>query len=224
MNKPYRYFWVSHGQGGNATDTRGRAYYELKTLADAAKDPAVFVAGSGLGGAWGQKDHAFFDDVLAFVKQNVCIDTTRVFATGFSFGGMYTYSLSLNHQKDIRAAVGMAPVNYVIYLPANTHQPIAWMQTTGMSDNTCPWVQGNSTTQGGKYCAIQHATDNGCTIPANVPTWQSGKHLCYDFAGCKAGYPVKACTFNGAHTRTAMDPGSNANWIPEESWAFFTQF
>jgi hypothetical protein len=32
------------------------------------------------------------------------------------------------------------------------------------------------------------------------------------------------CTFNGAHTRTAMDPGSSTNWIPVESWAFFTQF
>ena len=36
-----------------------------------------------------------------------------------------------------------------------------------MSDGTCPWVNGNSTTQGAKYIAIEHATDNGCTVPAD---------------------------------------------------------
>ena len=136
-----------------------------------------------------------------------------------------TYSLSVNHQKQIRAAVGIAPANYNIYVPPNkTHEPIAWMQTTGMADGTCPWVNGNSTTQGSKYIAIEHATDNGCTVPSDLPTWKQGSHVCYDFQGCKAGFPTKACTFNGGHTNVASDPGSNANWIPEESWKFFMQF
>ena len=98
------------------------------------------------------------------------------------------------------------------------------MQTTGMSDGTCPWVNGTSTTQGAKFIAIEHATDNGCTVPATLPTWQTGSHVCYDFQGCKAEYPTKACTFNGGHTNIASDPGSSANWIPAESWKFFTQF
>jgi poly(3-hydroxybutyrate) depolymerase len=147
---------------------------------------------------------------------------SRVFATGFSFGGMITYSLSVNHQKDIRAAVGIAPANYNIYVPTKTHEPIAWMQTTGMGDGTCPWVQGNSTTNGAKFIAIEHATDNGCTIPADVPKWQQGNHVCYDFQGCKPGYPTKACTFDGGHT--AEDQESGTNWIAKESWEFFKQF
>jgi len=163
-----------------------------------------------------------FDDILAFVKKNLCIDTTRVFATGFSFGGMITYSLSVNHQKDIRAAVGIAPTNYNIYVPTKTHEPIAWMQTTGMSDTTCPWVNGTSTTQGAKFIAIEHATGNGCTLPAAIPTWQSGNHVCYDFQGCTAGFSVKACTFNGGHTNIANESGTN--WIPQGSWKFFMQF
>jgi poly(3-hydroxybutyrate) depolymerase len=193
-------------------------------LATAANEPAIFVAPQSDGSTWQEKDHALFDDILAFVKTNLCIDTTRVFATGFSFGGMITYSLSVNHQKDIRAAVGIAPANYNIYVPTKNHQPIAWMQTTGMGDGTCPWVSGNSTTQGAKFIAIEHATDNGCTVPATLPIWQQGAHVCYDFAGCKAGFPTKACTFDGGHTNIANDSGSNVNWIPQESWKFFTQF
>ena len=98
------------------------------------------------------------------------------------------------------------------------------MQTTGNTDTYCPWVANEAQKRGSKFIALEKAADNGCTIPATIPTWQSGNHVCYDFAGCKPGYPVKACTFNGPHTDNARDPGSNVNWIAKESWDFFMQF
>jgi poly(3-hydroxybutyrate) depolymerase len=223
-SKPYRLFYTSHWIGSTSEAVQDQNFYFLKPLATAANEPAIFVAPQSDGSTWQEKDHALFDDILAYVTTNLCVDTTRVFATGFSFGGMITYSLSVNHQQQIRAAVGIAPANYNIYVPMKTHAPIAWMQTTGMGDGTCPWVQGNSTTNGAKYIAIEHAKDAGCTIPDEIPTKNQGEHLCYDFQGCKAGYPVKACTFDGGHTNIASDPGGNANWIPKESWDFFMQF
>lgn len=224
MNKPYRLFYTSHWIGSTSEAVRDQNYYFLKPLANAANEPAIFIAPQSDGSTWQQKDHALFDDLLKFAKENLCIDTTRVFATGFSFGGMITYSLSLNHQKDIRAAVGIAPANYNIYIPTKTHAPIAWMQTTGMGDTTCPWVQGSSTTQGSKFIAIERGTDNGCSVPADIPIWKSGAHVCYDIPGCRPEFPTKVCTFNGGHTNIANDPGSSSNWIPTESWKFFTQF
>ena len=222
-DKPYRLFYTSHWIGSTSEAVRDQEFYFLKPLANAAMEPAIFVAPQSDGSTWQQKDHALFDDLLAYVKENLCIDTTRVFATGFSFGGMITYSLSVNHQKDIRAAVGIAPANYNIYVPMKTGEPIAWMQTTGMGDTTCPWVNGNSTTQGAKFIAIEHANDNGCSVPANIPTWQQGNHVCYDFDGCNAEHPTKVCTFNGGHTNIANDSGG-PNWIAQESWDFFKQF
>jgi poly(3-hydroxybutyrate) depolymerase len=213
MNKPYRVIYASHGLGGDGDDITREKYYGIENIAEAASS-TIFIAPSGLGGAWGQKDHPLFDDILALVKGGLCIDTTRVFVTGFSFGGMYSYSLSLNHQKVIRAAAGLGPANYNIWLPTNTKEPIGWMQTTGMSDNTTPWDGGNN--RGAKYIAIQHATDNGCTVPATIPTWQSGGTLCYDFMGCKPGYPTKVCTFNGGHSL----PGGLSQLV----WTFFSQF
>ncbi len=231
MNKPYRLFFTFHWISSSDTAVQGQNFYFLKPLATAANQPAIFIAPQALpgnpNGTWDtgkDTDQVFFDDLLAFAKKTLCVDTSRVFITGFSFGGMFTYSLSVNHQKDIRAAVGIAPANYNIYIPTKTHGPIAWMQTTGMSDTTCPWVNGSSTTQGSKYIAIEHGTDNGCTVPNPIPTWTSGAHTCVDFTGCKDGYPTKVCTFNGGHTNINSDPGSSANWIPQVSWEFFTQF
>jgi poly(3-hydroxybutyrate) depolymerase len=239
-NKPYRLFYTSHWIG--STDTavatgsvsNGGAenwgFYGLHREAMAANDPAIFVAPQSQGSTWQQKDHALFDDILAKVTSSLCVDTSRVFATGFSFGGMITYSLSTNHQKVIRAAVGIAPANYNIYLPNPIpHDPIAWMSTTGMSDNTCPYDGGNG--HGSKYIAMSRAMDNGCTVPDTIPTWSSAsptRHVCYDFQGCKSNYPLKVCTFNGNHQAAPFDAGGGDNgltsWIPSESWKFFTQF
>jgi poly(3-hydroxybutyrate) depolymerase len=221
-NEPYRLFYISHWIGSRYQDMVGNNFYGLKTLAEAAGEPAIFIAPSSDGATWQEKDHALFDDLLAFAKENLCFDTSRVFATGFSFGGMITYSLSTNHQKDIRAAVGIAPANYNIWLPQKTHEPIAWMQTTGMGDTTCPWDQ-NGSTNGAKWLALEKGEDNNCTIPSDIPTWQNGDHVCYDFEGCDPNHPTKVCTFNGGHQAESRDSTSN-NWIPDVSWDFFTQF
>ena len=238
-NKPYRFFYTSHWIGSTDTAvatgqvTNGGAtnwgFYGLHREAVAANEPAIFAAPQSQGSTWQQKDHALFDDILAKVSASLCIDTSRVFATGFSFGGMITYSLSTNHQKVIRAAVGIAPANYNIYLPNPIpRDPIAWMSTTGMSDGTCPYDGGSG--RGAKYIAANRAADNGCTA-ATIPTWTSGsptRHICYDFLGCKPNYPLKVCTFNGNHQAAPYDGGSGDNgltsWIPTESWKFFTQF
>jgi poly(3-hydroxybutyrate) depolymerase len=224
MNKPYRLFYTSHWISGTSEQVRDGDYYSLKPLASADNVPAIFIAPQSDGARWQEKDHALFDDILAFARENLCVDTTRVFATGFSFGGMITYSLSVNHQDDIRAAVGLSPANYNIFVPPKLHEPIAWMQTTGMSDGLTPWVNGDSTTQGAKFIAIEHATNNSCAVPEVIPTWREGDHVCYDFTGCGESFRTRACTFGGGHTPSASDPGSDTNWIAEESWAFFKQF
>src|SRR5690606_26291087 len=133
-DKPYRLFYTSHWIGSRWQDVEGQNFYFLKPLIEADGEQAIFVAPSSDGATWQEKDHALFDDIMAHLNENLCFDTTRVFATGFSFGGMITYSLSTNHQQQIRAAVGIAPANYNIWLPQKTHEPIAWMHITGMSD------------------------------------------------------------------------------------------
>jgi predicted esterase len=223
------------GPNFNATDY---AYFGLRREATAANQPAIFVAPGGMGTApWDfTRDAPFFDDLLARVEANLCIDQSRVFSTGFSFGAMMTYALSITRQTKLRAVVAMAPANY--NLPGeptdSNAAPIAYMGTTGMSDGTCPWVNSDALKRGGKYCALAHAQDNTCTIPAgsNIPTTTVGskKFLCYDFQGCKAGYPVKVCTFDGPHTPSSIDDGTSTGddglkaFIPPLAWQFITQF
>jgi len=219
-SNPYRLIFAMHCMGASAQDIggtnfRGDGAYNYYRLGSIATN-AILVAPQGnSNGTWnGEQDHKFFDDMLKLFKDTLCIDTARVFACGFSFGAMFTYSLSLNHQQQLRAVACYAPANYNIWLPTNKHLPIAYMQTTGMSDGTCPWDRGG---RGGKYCAIVHAEDNGCDNPKNLPAWTSGPYKVFDYQGCEKGYPVKIVTFNGGHT-------AGESWIPQMTWDFFSQF
>jgi len=145
-----------------------------------------------------------------------------------------SYALSITRQAKLRAVVTMEAVNY--NLPGeptdSNAAPIAYMGTTGVSDTTCPWVNRDSAKQGGKYCVLQHAQDNGCTIPVDITTTSSGSksYVCCDFQGCQAGYPVKVCTFDGAHTPASVDDGTSTGddglkaFVPPLAWKFIAQF
>ncbi|MEO6097757.1 MAG: hypothetical protein ABIW76_19730, partial [Fibrobacteria bacterium] len=116
MNKPYRFIMGSHGQGGEGNDIQNQKYYSLRTITEAASS-AIFISASGIGGSWGAKDVQLFNDILDFVKKGACVDESRTFVLGFSFGGMYSYSLAVTSQKTIRAGIGMSPANFNIQLP-----------------------------------------------------------------------------------------------------------
>lgn len=228
-NKPSRLIFGMHWMNGSMQAVQSAKFYSYQTY-DTGKT-VILVAPQGYTDAspWrgrDDKDHVFFEDLHRHLLGSLCVDSSRVFMTGFSFGGMITNAISTIHQDRIRAAAGLGPANWNIYLPPRNHEPIPWIQTTGMSDRTTPWVNDDARKLGAKYIALEHAADNGCAIPAgnNIPIWKSGPHFCYDFQGCKAGYPVKVCTFGGVHTDINSDPGSSVNWLHTESWQFFLQF
>ena len=243
-SKPYRliFSWRQMGGSdtGNATglhpagdgpnfDAKSYAYFGLRREALNANQPAIFVAPDTdpVGGLWDyNKDVVYFDDLLTLVTENLCIDESRVFTTGFSFGAMMSYGLSNGRASKLRAAVTMAPSQFG---PSAASGPIAYMSATGMSDGTCRWGDANS---GGEGCVMTHAKANGCTIPSTFPTAAVGskKYVCYDFEGCKAGYPVKVCTFDGPHTPSSVDDGTTVGedglkaFIPPLAWKFISQF
>lgn len=246
---PYRLIFSWHQAYGSANgnavgqypanngpnfDAQNYAYFGLQREAIAANEPAIFVAPQGIGDfPWDyDRDVVVFDDLLALIDANLCIDDSRVFTTGFSFGAMMSHALSLGRQEKLRAAVTMAAANYNFTQPTSARAPFAYMGVTGMSDGTCPWVNGNSTTQGGKYCVLEHAEDNGCTIPNDIMTAMVGSksHVCYDFEGCQVGYPVKVCTFDGNHTPSAVADGASGGddgltaFVPPLAWEFISQF
>lgn len=215
---------VSGGAGGVWS------YYGLKRQSELAGESALFVAPQSRHGRWDQEDHTLFNDILAQVSSELCVDQGRVFSTGFSFGAMQTFSLSVGQGKKLRAVAPIAPANYNIYIPQRSAERVAYMSSTGMSDTLTPWVNNEQQQRGAKFAALLHAERNGCAIPNVIPTTTAGSktHVCYDFEGCDEGYPVKVCTYDGGHIAAPADGGNSDNgattWIPGETWEFLSQF
>ena len=228
-NKPCRLIFAMHMMGGNMNTLVRNKFYGLKTYADRDNVPVIFVAPEGNTdrSPWrgnDDKDHVFFADMLALFKDKLNVDTSRIFCCGFSFGAMFTYSLSLEFQSDLRAVACYAPANWNIYLPENKHKPLAFFSTTGTQDGLCKYVNSDELKQGGKYCALTHIEDNGLKLVPEIPTATTPTHITTDFKGLPEEYPVMFGSFEGGHTDYVNDPGSDVNWISKETWDFFMRF
>ena len=233
-DNPYRLVFGNHCMGGTAARVaeaeKGSAgddlsgFYSIKTMATKDNIQNIYVAMQGdAGGTWNApNDYTFWSDVLNHVETNLCVDTTRRFVAGFSFGAMFSYALSLQFPERIRAVATYAPANWNFHQPTNRKIPIAYYQAHGTSDGTCRWINNDASKQGGKYCLMQHVQDNGCTGEPKIATGST--HVSTEFTGCKEGYPVKFGSFVGGHQATHTDPGTNYSWIEKETWEFFKRF
>ncbi len=229
-NRQYRLFFGFHWNGGTAndvdsggTDGYNWSYYGLRRLADNANNGTIFVAPQGNGNGWanpGGNDVTFVDDMLRQVEAALCVDTSQIFAGGFSYGGGMSYALACARATVFRAVA--------VYSGATLSgcnggtQPIAYMGLHGLRDNVLPIANGRALRD-------KFVRNNGCT-PQNPPEPANGSltHIVTAYSGCKAGYPVVWAAFDGA----GHDPGPRdgctcdgwQTWTSGEVWKFFTQF
>ena len=257
--KPHKLLFAMHAMGSNAEDyvhhspdaDHPTPYYGQQNL-DKNGD-YIFVAPRGEtdGMPWSRdddRDHRFIDQLITTMFDNYCIDTTRVFATGFQYGAMFANSLSQDLQERLRAVAVYAVSESNIWLPkppedpANPGRydakdlPIAWMAVHGKNDGTCAYkyakndvlpkvVKRNKKADEEEKVKENEGEneDEEVEVPQEV-TGASG-HVCYDFTSVDERFPVKWCTWGGGNQWTAYDSGDWHNtWVPEEVHKFFEQF
>ena len=232
-NKPYRLVFGMHYMGGSAKNVATReAYYGFRNQ-PGAKENTIFVAPHGYTDENGKenpwrcgddKDHIFFDEFLTYLNENLCVDTSRVFSIGFSFGAMFSNALAQDFQHRLRGVVVFATMDQVIYMPKNKGLPIAWMGTVGMEDPLCTPKLGRSARDrilknNGKPDADGNFTD---ARGEEAEEYTGNKHVCYDYKTVDPRFPVKWCTFDGEHTYNPREDGKI--WTTETGWEFITQF
>jgi poly(3-hydroxybutyrate) depolymerase len=229
-NHQYRLVVGYHWLGGTAndvdsggTDGYNWSYYGLRRLADSAGNGTIFVAPQGFNNGWansGGQDVTFTDDLLRQLEAGLCVDTTQVFAAGFSYGGAMSYSIACSRANVFRAVA--------VYSGATLSgcsggtQPIAYMGIHGISDTVLNISQGRALRD-------RFVSNNGCT-PQNPPEPGQGSrtHIVTAYSGCRSGYPVVWAAFDGGHTPGPIDGCSGCQgwqtWTSGEVWRFFTQF
>jgi poly(3-hydroxybutyrate) depolymerase len=229
-NHPYRLVFGFHWVGGTAgdvdsggTDGYNWSYYGLRRLADADGNGTIFVAPQGINNGWansGGQDVTFVDDMLQQLEGGLCVDTTQIFSSGFSYGGAMTYALACARPTVFRAVA--------VYSGANLSgcsggtQPVAYIGLHGIRDNVLPIASGRALRD-------TFVRNNGCTAQnPPEPAYGSLTHIVTAYSGCRTGYPVVWAAFDGAgHDPGPIDGCTCDGWHTWTSgvvWSFFTQF
>jgi poly(3-hydroxybutyrate) depolymerase len=229
-NHPYRLVFSFHWVGGTAEQVDNGStsgiewsYYGLR-VDKYGKGNTIFVAPQGIGNGWGNsggQDVTFVDDMVRQIEGGLCVDTTQLFASGFSYGAAMTYAIACARPTVFRGVV--------VYSGANLSgcqggtQPVAYFGIHGLRDTTLPIAQGRALRD-------QFVRNNGCS-PQNPPEPPPGSltHVVTYYSGCKAGYPVVWGAFDGPHAPNAVDgsadpyaPGAKS-WTQQVVWNFITQ-
>ena len=220
-NKPYKLIFGMHCMGGWAGGVQQEGYYGLKPL-DTQKT-AIFVApeGNGNQAPWAQDDYLLFDELLADLQSNLCIDSSRVFSTGFSYGSMFSNGLSWNHQDVLRAVAVYETAERNIWLPQRQNKGVGWMGVLGLDDNLCTPEMGRAA----RDIILTLNSENGKAKNEQAQEAQrNAAHKCYDYTTVEERFPVRWCTQSGGHIWDHKDPGQNKSWVPETTWDFFSKF
>lgn len=137
-----------HGHGGNMVQTAAQMHFDkvwpaaivvymqglpTKTGGDPSGDQPGWQQESG---QYGDRDLQFFDAVLAAVRKALPVDDSRIYATGFSNGGIFTYLLWGARAKTFAALAVVAAEKFPgVHLTA----PIPFLQIAGERDTNVPF-------------------------------------------------------------------------------------
>jgi polyhydroxybutyrate depolymerase len=219
LQDPLPVVLIFHGSGQEGSNmVPGTGF---NTLADANGFLAVYPNGSGPGEglSWnageccgfaftlGIDEPAFVRRILSDLERWVAIDPKRIFATGFSNGGILSYRLGCD-MADTLAAV--APVAGTLFYDAcRPSEPVSVIHIHGSADTTVPFAGGNSNNT--EWPPVEQgisawAEFNGC---GKAPlTEQVGMVTRIYYLGCAGGTAVNLYLLQDLGHR----------WPPEGVW------
>lgn len=208
--KPYRLIFVWHPLGGSGSQVVSGGYNGLKPLSGGT---TIFATADGLQGSnsetsgtgwWNANggDMKLVQAMLDKINGGLCIDQSRIFSTGFSFGGMMSYSLPFEFDV-FRAVAPCSGKTGVIPINEKFTRPVPIMAFHGDADDFVA-------TSLGKAFFDKYAARNKCGTQTKAVT----PNGCVEYQGCTE--PSTWCLFKGGHTTWSEEPAA--------IWKFFSQF
>ena len=165
-------------------------------------DSGFWNVGGGCCGSSADKDvneADFMRQIIKDIGAVATVDPKRIYATGFSMGGMLAFRLACE-MSDTFAAV--APVaGSLLYGPCQPAQPVSIMQVHGKADTSVPYTGGLGGFMTGTFkfppvdsTIAAWAQLDSCSSSAT--TDQQGVAVHTAFPGCKAGSSVELYTID----------------------------
>lgn len=147
-NKPQPLVIAYHAYSQTA-ETMAR-YSRMATEADKADfivvfpqgvdDPSSWNVGLGATGPTGSADDVqFTQDLLSYLEKNYCVDSHRIYVTGYSIGGGMAYRVACRLTNQIAAIATVAGAYYHAPGGCNPSRPIPVLEIHGQADTFAPY-------------------------------------------------------------------------------------
>ena len=166
-------------------------------------------------------DLGFVDALLDELEDTLCVDRDRIYALGFSNGGMFAQRLgcALPHRLAAVAPLHGFLAKGLSCQPAASHMAVLLLG--GTRDSTVP-IDGSEASDGYLYTpmdtvAAAFARAQGCeTTTVAFPTSADGSEglACVEHANCDTGAEVVRCEWKGSHVYPST-------WANDLLWEFF---
>lgn len=181
-----------HGNGGTS---EGSAAAGFQFAAAETQDRVISVFPQGIwwenfGVGWEEScngyDMVFFDNMLKYLNENYCVNSNKVFVTGFSWGGDMTNALACCRGEKIKSIATISGPERINSSCPTTKWPVTWMRYS-TNDGAYSQNMFDSTRQ----FYIQKL---GCSTSSTLMT---GDAECSIYSGCTT--PLTVCSRSVGH-------------------------
>ena len=221
---PYSLVFVFHGAGGSSRNSFSAGFQDV----EGASENAVFIFPEGIkyqntvvgwDDAGDGYDLPFFDRMLNEIEASYCIDTERVFAAGFSWGGDFVIALACHRGDKLRAVEVNSSgdeysdnSNYLTYhgmpCPSKKHPAVLFEHAVG-GDSAYPAPDFSTTSHLFKHL-------NSCGTGGRSVEPHTRVMSCVEYNSCTTNYTE--CFFDAA---IGHSPPPN---LARDTWNFFSAF
>lgn len=249
--QPYALIFAFHGLGGDREQLR--SYMNMERPADAE---AIVIYPAGLeterGTGWdldgGSDDLAFVDALLEHYTQELCIDETRIYAMGHSYGGCMSNSVGCFRGDIFRAiapVAGCGPFGRNVTCSGQVaalvvHSPFDTVEEYSSAVQGCTrWLRANSCEESpecGCHWEDPPESADQCTQTAQqsytpgasieVTERDERDPVFRQYTGCDEQYPVITADYWRRERQTEGDPEERWHnpppWAPDLIWEFFS--
>jgi polyhydroxybutyrate depolymerase len=168
--EPMPLLFVLHGAGGSGNGIR--SFSGFSELGEELGFIAVFP--SGIGGGWNDgrpdpglaviDDVGYFNHVIELLTNSLNIDESRIYAAGYSMGGMMSYRLGCNLPGRFAAIASVAsPMPLYIQAECDAAPPLPVLLIQGTDDHVVPWMGIRNGYLSAPRTMEYWADRNGCT-------------------------------------------------------------
>ena len=106
----------------------------------AVDSPPSWDAGIGHYGPTGDADDVQFTrDLMSYMENNYCVDTHRIYVTGYSEGGGMVYRLACELSQQIAAFATVEGAFYHVPGGCNPSRPVPFLEIHGQADQLAPY-------------------------------------------------------------------------------------